>query len=387
MNRLLQYLFQFVSQLWRRLLSLLRRGRYEREMEDEMRFHLEMQIEQNLSSGMAAEEARYAARRQFGNQTWLKEVSREMWSLRFIETLIQDLRYGARTLMKNTGFTLLAVLTLALGIGSTTTIFSAVQNILLDPFPYKDAHRIVTIRIQEPSISSRRGPKMQEFLDYQEQNHVFEDVAGGMGGNVLYDSGDGVEVFPCGYVTPNAFRFLGVEAHLGRGATPDDARPGAPPVFVMSHKLWVKRFNLDPTILGKTFTLNGTPTTLVGIMPPRFTFFSADLWIARAMERGDPRANRDYWYFLARLKPGVTTQQAQADIEVIARRLAQVYPDNYPKNFSVQIDSFVDNIVGQFRKTLYTIAAAVGLLLLIACSNVANMLLARATAREKEMAI
>jgi putative ABC transport system permease protein len=307
-----------------------------------------------------------------------------------MQTLMQDLRYGVRMLRKTPGFTLLAVLTLALGIGSTTTIFSAIHNILLDPFPYTDAHRVVAIQIRDTS-SSRPGGRSAfqtpEFLDYQEQSHVFEEVIGVTFGDVLYNTGDGVEQLDGGYVTPNTFSFLGVPARLGRGITPDDARPGAQPVFVMSHKMWARRFSLDPTILGRTFTLNGTPTTLVGIMPPRFTLYSADLWIVRAMDRSDPRANRDYWSFWAKLKPGVTFQQAQAEIEVIARRLAQVYHDNYPRNFSVQIVSWVDSLVGQFRKTLYTIAAAVGLLLLIACSNVANMLLARATAREKEMAI
>src|SRR5215475_13038308 len=371
------------GQILRRLLSLTRRGRLEREMEEEMRFHLEMQIEQNLDAGIVAEEARYAARRQFGNQTWLKEASREMWSLNSIETLIQDLRYGARMLMKNPGFTSLAVLTLALGIGATTTIFSAIQNILLEPFPYKDAQRVVAIQIHDTSDSSPGGRtffQSPEFLDYQEQSHVFEEVIGITSNDVLYDNGAGMEQFSGGYVTPNAFSFLGVPAQHGRGITPDDARPGAPPVFVMAHKLWVKRFNQDPSILGKTFTLNGTPTTLVGIMPPRFIFYDADLWVARAVDRVAPRSDRDYWVFLAKLKRGAAVQQAQADLELIARRLAQVYPDNYPKNFSVRIVSWFDSLFPQFREALYTIAAAVGLLLLIACSNVANMLLARSAA-------
>jgi len=316
-------------------------------------------------------------------------VSNQHWK-KPMHWILQDLRFGLRGMRKQPGFALLAILTLALGIGSATTIFSAIQNILLDPFPYTDAQRVVAIQIHDMT-SSRPGGRTfyqaPEFLDYQEQNHVFEEVIGGTGDDVLYNSGDGMEQFSGGYVTPNTFRFLGVPAQLGRGIAPDDAKPGAPPVFVMSYKLWVKRFNLDPSILGQTFVLNGTPTTLVGIMPPRFTKLGADLWIVRALDRSDPRASRDYWNFQAKLKPGVTLQQAQADIEVIARRLAQIYPNNYPKNFSVQIISWIDSLVGPFRKTLYTIAAAVGLLLLIACSNVANMLLARATAREKEMAI
>src|SRR6266403_1614258 len=307
-----------------------------------------------------------------------------------MRSILQDLSYGLRGLRNQPAFALMAIVTLALGIGSATTIFSAIQNILLDPFPYTDAQRVVAIQIHD-TASGRPGGRTYyqapEFLDYQEQNHVFEEVIGGTFLDVLYDNGDGMEQFQRSYDTPNTFRFLGVPALLGRGIAPDDARPGAPPVFVMAYKLWIKRFNQDRSILGKTFVLNSVPTTLVGIMPQRFTKLGAEVWMAKTMNRSDPQDSRDYWNFQAKLKRGVTIQQAQADIEVIAHRLAQVYPKNYPKNFSVQIISWVDSLVGQFRKSLYTLAAAVALLLLIACSNVANMLLARAAAREKEIAI
>ena len=304
--------------------------------------------------------------------------------------ILQDFRYGLRGLRNQPGFTLLAIFALALGIGAATTIFSVIENVLLDPFPYTDAHRIVSFNIHDVTQSrpgGRSAFKAPEFLDYQEQNHVFSEVIGGGNEDVLYTSGVGTELFTGAYVTPNTFRFLGVPALLGRVITEDDAKPGAPPVFVLSYKTWLKNYSQDPAIVGRSFVLNGVPTTLVGIMPSRFTKRGADLWRPQALDRSNPEASRRYFMFQARLKPGATLRDVETDISVIARRLAQEYPKDYPKNFTIQVETYVDQVVGHFKKTLYTLAAAVGLLLLIACANVANMLLARASSREKEMAI
>jgi putative ABC transport system permease protein len=307
-----------------------------------------------------------------------------------MQTIWQDLTYGARGLRNRPGFAGLAMLTLALGIGAATTIFSVIQNVLLDPFPYTDAHRVAAIQIRDLS-SSRPGGRTffqaPEFLDYQEQNHVFDEVIGGTMEDVLLTTRDGTLQFTGGATTANTFQFLGVPAVLGRTFTADDARPDAPAVFVMAHKMWLKQYNLDPAVLGQTFVLNGVPTTLVGIMPQRFTKLGADLWRPVVLDRSNPDVRERYFMFQARLKPGVTLQQAAADVDVVARRLAKVYPRNYPERFNVNVVSWIDSLVGQFRTTLYTLAAAVALLLLIGCSNVANMLLARAAAREKEMAI
>jgi putative ABC transport system permease protein len=304
--------------------------------------------------------------------------------------LALDLRYGIRGLCNQPSFALLAVLALALGIGAATTIFSVIQNVLLDPFPYTDTERVVTFYVHDVN---GRGPygrssfKVPEFLDYQEQNHVFEDVIGGGSEDVLYTTGEGTEQFMGGFVTPNTFRFLGVAPLLGRAITPEDARPGAPPVFVLDYRAWLKSFNGDHGVIGRVFVLNGTPTTLVGVMPKRFIKLGADLWRPLALDRADPETNQRYFRWQARMKPGITLRDVETDISLIAHRLASVYPKEYPKNFTIQAETWIDSLVGQFRKTLYTLAAAVGLLLLIACANVANMLLARATVREKEFAI
>jgi putative ABC transport system permease protein len=307
-----------------------------------------------------------------------------------MQTLWQDVRYGLRGIWNRPGFAFLAILTLGLGMGATTTIFSAIQNILLDPFPYTDARRVAAIQIHDLSSArpgGRGAMQVPEFLDFQEQNHVFEEVIGGTGEDVLLSTKEGTEQYDGGLVTANTFTFLGVRPVLGRGLTKEDADPEASPVFVMADKMWLRKFNRDPSILGQSFALNGAPTTLVGIMPARFTKLAADLWRPVRLDRANEAMSRQYFMFQARLKPGVTFQQAGADMDIIAHRLAATYPNNYPKQFTVTAVSWVDSIVGQFKTTLYTLAAAVGLLLLIACSNVANMLLARATAREKEMAL
>ncbi len=227
MNRLLQYLFQFLLQLWRRLLSLLRRGRHEREMEEEMRFHLEMQIEQNLEAGMAPEDARDAARRQFGNQTWLKEASREMWSLNLIETLIQDLRYGARMLMKNPGFAFIAVLTLALGIGANTAIFSVVNAVLLSPLPFHDAKRLVAVGQNSPrNRTALSATSHRNFVDCWAQNKVFEDMAAYYGGVFTLMGQGGATRLRGAVVTHSLFNVLRAAPLLGRTFLPDDDKAG-----------------------------------------------------------------------------------------------------------------------------------------------------------------
>ncbi len=302
----------------------------------------------------------------------------------------QDVRYGFRGLVSRPAFTFIAVLTLALGIGSAAAIFSVIQNVLLDPAPYSDVDRIAYVQIRDASRTEPGGRtafQTPEFLDYQEQSQVFEDVIGGGFEDALLTTKDGTLQFAAGLMTPNTFRFLGVAPQLGRGLVPSDVEPGAPPVFVMSQKMWIAQYSMDPSVVGRTFVINGVPTTCVGVMPPRFTKQGADLWKPMTIDRADPAQQRRYVVFQAKLKRGITFEQATAEMDVVARRIAKVYPDNYPPKFTVHVVSWVDGLVRQFRTTLYTLFAAVCVLLLIACTNVANMLLARAAAREKEMAI
>jgi putative ABC transport system permease protein len=310
-------------------------------------------------------------------------------------TMGQDIRYALRNLRKGPGFAAVAVITLALGIGASTAIFSVMENILLEPFPYRDAGRYMSMQIHDTERSEpggRGGYLGAELLDIEEQNHVFDGVIANDNEDTLYRNGEGSERFNGNFITPGTFEFFGMQPLLGRVAQAADYEPGAPPVFLLRYKTWMKNFGGDPAIVSKTFELNGTARTLIGIMPPRFGWGDADLWMPKKPSRAAAPttvagAFQQHWFLLGHLKPGVSIKEAEADLTVVANNLAKVYPAEFPKHFSVQVVSLTDMVVGQFRTTLYIVLAAVGLLLLIGCGNVANLLLARATTREKEFAI
>jgi putative ABC transport system permease protein len=310
-----------------------------------------------------------------------------------MNTLLQDARYALRTLWKSRSFAGVAVVTLALGIGASTAIFSVIDNVLMEPFPYKDAARMMFPRIHDQDktdLDGRAGYSSSEFLAFSKENRVFDGLIGAQDEEVLYKQGDGTERFDGAHITPGTFEFFGMPALLGRVAQPADYAPGAPPVFVLRYKTWISRFSGDPSILNKTFILSGTPRTLIGIMPPRFGWYDADVFLPDRPAVADdstPGKFPPIWFMLGHLKPQVSKSEAEADLTLIAKQLAQIHAREYPKHFTVQVAFLGDVVVGRVRPTLYTVLAAVALLLLIGCANVANLMLARAMAREKEFAL
>ncbi|MCZ6752648.1 MAG: ABC transporter permease [Acidobacteria bacterium] len=372
---------------------MFQRQRQEMELADEMASTLQMHIDDNLRSGMSREEARYAALRSFGGVDQAKEECRDARGIAFLESLWRDLRFGIRLLRKSTGFTVVAVLSLALGIGASTAIFSIVNAVLLKPLPFKDPDRLVMISHKWPTISLG-AISAPTFTMYRDQTRSFEALAvlDGWSANL---TGRGEPERISGYkVSADFYAVLGLAPALGRTFAFEEDRPGANYVVVLSDGLWKRHFGSDPNIIDQTIMLDGISYQVIGVMPPRFAFpRSVEFWTPIAFtpdELTDEQAGKGYLTAIARLRLGTSIEQAQAEMDAIVPRVEQRFPTEYSSTnlgWSIRVSSLGEVLVGQVRSGLLIIFGLVGLVMLIACANVANLLLARATARQKEIAI
>ena len=369
--------------------GLFNKRRKDQQLDDEIESHLQLHIEDNLRLGMTPEEARREAIIKLGGIESTKEAYRDQRGLPVLETLWQDIRYGARMLRKNPGFTAMAVLTLALGIGATTAIFSIVNTVLLKPLPYREPERLVRLfeTYKEPGWE-RTPVSPAAFLDWRAQNQMLEDIAAIQWGSFNVTGSGQPERLPGFRVSASLFPMLGVNPILGRQFTSEEDRFGNHHVALISHRLWMRRFGGDANAVGKSIVLDGESYTIVGVMPAGFRFMDGDaeFWTPAAFtpKQITNRGNHG-WTVVARLKPGVTLEQARTEINSIAARLAKRYAGQGGSGST--LISLQEELVGGSRRLLLLLSCAVGVILLIACVNVANLLLARAAARQKEFAI
>lgn len=375
---------EYLSTIRLRIRALLHRRRLDRDLEDELAFHL---------AARAGRSDPITARRSFGNPTYIKETTRDMWTFNWLEALGKDLRYAARTLRKSPGFTTVAVLTLALGIGANTAIFSVVNAVLLRALPYPESDRLVELwgNVKRAAVE-RRGTSIADYLDWKRQSHSFDGMSMFIGGTVTLNGVSEPERLPAEYVGHGYFEMLGVTPQLGRAFhVTEDQVPQRDRVVVLSDGFWKRKFGADPSVVGRAIQFDTQMYTIVGVMPPLFRGVedAADVWLPLMMaitpQDLDNRGSRGP-AVLARLKPGVGISQAQSEMTAIARRLEEHYPRTN-EGRGVEVSPLAQEIFGDLRRPLTLLLVAVGFVLLIACTNVANLMLARSEARQREIAV
>lgn len=377
------------STLKRRWRALIHKDQLEQELDDELQFHLEQDIAQNIKSGMTPDEARSAALTTFGNLVLSKEESRDARGVRWVENILQDVRYSGRIFFKNPAFSLVVVLTLALGISANTAIFSFANGILLRPLPYPDSDRLAVI----DETAFKRGINSMSvsypnFLDWRERNAVFEGIGLHFGTTRFALSGNGqAEELRGSYISYGLFEVLRVSPVLGRTFTKAEDTPDTDDVVILGYELWQRRFGGDTKIIGQRIALNTYSRTVIGVMPPGFKFpEESELWAPLGLTPQTFTRTDHGLSAIARLKDGVTFEQAQAEMDRIAAQIEQENPVTN-EGLGVAVTSLHKNLSGDYRKALFILLGVVGCVLLVACVNVANLMLARASARQKEVAL